>query len=224
MAYKIVDWVYDNVSDSDFKSEIELESSLRAKDIFGRIGGWIENSTDWLNNESAGRRLSDRVIEKNEEYIGEVQTKLDLADTDKELDAIPIDTGYTGETVRVLEDAKQTRLTEIGPDDAVIQAARDAAKGVTSTFQLDELPEFDFDRIQADTNLSTRNAIAEIASEISLDLKDIETEVEESIDLQIEAATTLAQLDRVDTSVAHTTPSENRLNRALDIRRSELEE
>jgi hypothetical protein len=103
MTYQIVDWLYDNLDDEDFRDEDTLRKAALAKDKYGSIEGWMNRSSDWLNDtyevtetwekstSNVGRSLQMKIDEFEEKPdFEEIERNIRAAKTREELsDAIP---------------------------------------------------------------------------------------------------------------------------------------
>ena len=101
--YGIVDWVYDHVYEEDLKSKDTLSRAIDnlEADTKGTAKAWKDADSDWFSRKYKQTTLSEKVNDKNEDYISKVQAQIESANKETIKD-IKIDEDYEESTKEVL--------------------------------------------------------------------------------------------------------------------------
>ena len=226
--YEIVDWIYDQLEDDEdvFKDSKDLEDEIRNKlDTKGVLDKWL--SGNWLDdinegNNSSGISLGERITDKNEGYISELQSEIDAANKDT-IEDIKVDTDYTKTTQDILNTAIEERKKELEDQSEELQAIRDQ---IASATRQADLADIEVGPIKREYGKGAYDEIRDLLGSKSSSLKTLEEEFRDDMESRISGATTLGALEGLEKEIADvpTTRLESSLLGQIGKRREEIEE
>jgi len=225
--YEVVDWLYDQLEDDEeaFKNEDLLKEKIKRLDTKDVLDPWL--SGNWENDinegkNSSGTSLGERITNKNEGYISELQAEIDAANKDTIKD-IAVDTGYTKTTQDILNTSIEERKKELEDQSEELQAIRDQ---IASATRQADLADIEVGPIKREYGKGAYDEIRDLLGNKSSSLKTLEEEFGDDMGAKISGATTLGTLDSLEREAADapTTRLESSLLGQIGKRRDEIEE
>ena len=225
--YSVVDWIYDQLKDDEdaWKNLDTLETEIKRLDTKGVLDPWLSgNWEDDINKlpNSSGISLGDRITDKNEGYISELQAEIESANKDTIKD-IEVDSGYTKTTQDILNTSIEERKKELLEESEEIKDIKDQISGATRQADLADIT---FGPIQREYGKGIADEIRDLWGSKSSSLKTLEEEFRDDMESRISGATTLGTLEGLERDVADapTTRLESSLLSQIGSKREEFEE
>lgn len=223
--YQIIIWIYQHTRSEDRTSKERLENKMRSLDD-GKIERWKQASGDkWYTvkpTQSPQTSLKEYVDEENQDYINIIQRKIESTNKETELRKIAADSEvYEPPTVERVNQLVNNKIEQLSTT-VKEETYEKYKKRIESAKSPEDIEDISQSQIKREANEETAREVALLRDERLNEFESLEQKVEKDLISRIESASTLSELQSIDTSKAVTTRSEEELNRLIEEKTNEL--